>query len=178
SHQAAYPIAQLLGARCVVRGHGEHGQFAPDFTSVRDHPLGVHSDVWGEVGLVDHEQIGAFDSGTTLAGHVTAPRHVDTENLRVHQRGTDRSGEVVTATLDQHHVQRGELPLHVLHGDEICADIVADGGVWASPGFDRVDPLHGQHTRRAQHAGVFVRVDVVGDHRDVHVVGEVFAQRG
>src|SRR5699024_10043471 len=113
-NQTAHPVAQLLGGGWLVRGHCEHRQFATHRPGIRDHPLWIHSDVWGEVCLVDHEQIRTFDPRATLTGHVTATRHVDTEDLRVHQRGTERGGEVVTAALDQHHIQRGELPLHVL----------------------------------------------------------------
>ena len=101
--------------------------------------------------------------GPALAGDVAAAGDVEHEDLRVDQRGRERRGEVVAAGLDQHQVERREVGLEVLDGEQVRGDVVADRGVRAGAGLDGADPLGVEHPGGAQQPGVLVGVDVVGD---------------
>ena len=107
--------------------------------------------------------------GPTLARDVAAAGHVEHEDLRVDQRRREGRGQVVAAGLDENDVQRGEVALEVLDGQQVGGDVVADGGVRAGAGLDRADPLRVEDAGGAQEPGVLVGVDVVGDHAELQL---------
>ena len=150
----------------VAGGHG-----------VGDHPRHIDADVRRQVGLVHHQQVRPVDTWSALAGDVPAAGDVEHEDLRVHQRRGERRGEVVAAGLDENDVERGEVVLEVLDGQQIGGDVVADGRVWAGAGLDRADPLRVEHARRAQEPRVLVGVDVVGDDAELQLGGQLPADR-
>ena len=67
--------------------------------------------------------------------------------------------------------------LEVLDGQQVGGDVVADRGVRAGAGLDRPDPLRGEHPGRAQEPRVLVGVDVVGDHAEPQLGGELAAEQ-
>ena len=142
---------------------------SPGLLGVAHHLRHVDPHVRRQVGLVDDQHVGAGDARPALAGDVTAAGHVEHEELGVDQGRGEGGGQVVAAGLDQHHVDRGEVALEVLDGQQVLGDVVADRGVRAGTGLHRPDPLGGQHPGRAQEAGVLVGVDVVGDHRQAQL---------
>ena len=106
------------------------------------------------------------DAGAALAGDVAAAGDVEDEDLHVDEGGRERRRQVVATGLDEHQVQRVEVGLEVLDGEQVGGDVVADRRVRARPGLDGADPLRVQHAGRAQESGVLVGVDVVGDDGD------------
>lgn len=110
----------------------------------------------GEVDLVHDQQVRAADAGAALAGHVAAAGDVQDEQLRVHERGGEGGGEVVAAGLDQHDVQRVEVALEVLDGQQVHRHVIADRGVAGADGTGHAE------TQRAVGGGV-----VQGDLRDL-----------
>ena len=70
-----------------------------------------------------------------------------------------------------------ELPLEVGHGAEVGAGVVADRRVRAAAGLDAHDALHRQCFAAGEELGIFVRVDVVGDHREIDLGPEGAAKR-
>ncbi len=57
--------------------------------------------------------------GPALAGDVTAAGDVEDEDLRVDEGGGEGRGEVVATGLDEHDVERGEVVLEVLDGEQV-----------------------------------------------------------
>ena len=114
---------------------------------VAAHHREVGADQRRQVGLVDHQQVGAGDAGPALARHLVAAGHVDHEDLPVDQARAERGGQVVAAALHQHQVERAEPRLQLLDRVQVGGDVVADGGVRAAAGLHRADPVVGQHAR-------------------------------
>ncbi|CPU62701.1 Uncharacterised protein [Mycobacteroides abscessus] len=171
-----HPRRERVDRLAVEAREREHGGAVARGRRVEDHARDVHPHVRGEVGLVDDEQVRPGDPRPALARDVAAPGDVEHEDLRVDERGREGGGEVVAAGLDEHDVERREVLLEVLDGEEVGGDVVADRGVRARAGLDRADALGVEHARGAQEPRVLVRVDVVGDDPEAQHLGQLAAQ--
>ena len=163
-----------------VRAQRDRGdrQPLPPLGRLAHHALDVGADERRQVGLVDHQQVGAGDAGAALARDVVARGDVDDEDLHVRERGGEDRGQVVAAALDEDDVQRTGRRLELLDRLEVGGDVVADRGVRAAAGLDGGDALDRQHARGAQELGVLGRVDVVGHDAQAGLGAQRAAQRG
>ena len=107
--------------------------------------LEVGADERGEVGLVDHEQVGGGDARAALARHLVAAGHVDHEDLHVDEAGLNVAVRL-SPPLSTRTRSSGPRPrLQLLDRVEVGGDVVADRGVRAAAGLDGEDPLGRQH---------------------------------
>ena len=141
----------------------QHGATVSRRFGIRHHLRHVDADVGREVGLVDDEEVGAPDTRAALASDIAAARDIQDEDLRVDQSGRERRCQVVAAGLDEHDVERREVPLEVFGGEQVGGDVIADRGVRARAGLDGADALGVEHAGGAQEPGILVGVDVVRD---------------
>jgi len=126
--------------------------------------------LFGNVDLVDDQQVGFGDAGAAFAGDLVAGGHVDHVQGEVAQFRAESGGEVVAAGFHQHQFQARVTALQVVDGGQVHGSILADGGMRAAAGFHAQDAVCGQGFVAQQEVGVFPGVDVVGDHGDVVVV--------
>src|SRR5690606_3052981 len=163
-----------------VLGEGDEGGGASGahLGGVTVHDVEVGADQRGQVGLVDHQQVGEGDAGAALAGHLVAARDVDDEDLHVDQAGGEGGGEVVAAGLHQDQIQGRVRGDQGVDGVEVGGDVVADGGVRAAGGVHGGDALVGQGGVAAKEVGVLGGVDDVGQHRQRQSLEQLPAQRG
>jgi hypothetical protein len=78
---------------------------------------------WGQVGLVDDEEIALGDAGAALARNLLACCHVDHVDGQIRQFGAEGGGQVVAARFDEDDVGIGEVLEHAVNGFQV------DGGV-------------------------------------------------
>lgn len=97
----------------------------------------------GQINLVHHQQIRARDTRPALPGNLVTARNVDHVDDEIGQLARVVGGEVVAAGLNEEEV-RFELALQGLQGEQVGADVFADGGVGAAACFDGADARWGQ----------------------------------
>ena len=159
-----HPLLERRHRLRIAPGHPEYRTTGPHLASLPDHPVDIHIDERPEIGLVDHQQIGPRDTRPALAHHVAATCHIEHEDLHIDQRGGEGCGQIVSARFDQDDVDRREIGLQILRGQQIHRDVIADGGMRAGSGLHRPDALRVQHPCRLQETGILIGVDVIGHH--------------
>ena len=134
------------------------------------HDLQISTNGLGKVNLVDHQQIRARDTRSTLARNLVATRNVNHIDDEVGQLARVVRSEVITAGLDEEEIC-GELPLQVLQCEQVGTDVLADGGVRAAAGLDGANTRRGEGLVAGEELGVFPvdRKDIVRDNRSLGV---------
>ena len=145
---------------------------------IAPHHFEISTDIGGQIGLVDDQNIGLGYPRSVLAWNLVACGHVDHVDEKVHQRGAEGEGEVVAARFDQHHVAVGESGLHLLDRRNIHRRVFPHGRMRARAGFNADDPLLDKDAlQHFTHVfGVFRGYHVVGYHQ--HFVAHVQKPRG
>jgi hypothetical protein len=87
-----------------------------------------------------------------------------------------RSGKIVPAGFDQHHIKIGKAPTHGRDGCKIDRGILANGGVRTAAGLNAHDALHRQGVSYGQEPRVLLGIDVVGDGADIVAVAQRLAE--
>ena len=134
------------------------------------HDLQISTNGLGQVNLVDHQQIRARDTRSTLARNLVATRDINHIDDKVGQLARVVRSEVITAGLDEEEIG-GELPLQVLQREQVGTDVLADGGVRAAAGLDGANTRRGEGFVAGEELGVFPvdRKDIVRDNRSLGV---------
>ncbi len=132
----------------------------------------------GEVGLVDHQEVGLGDARAALARHLVPAGDVDDVDGEVRQLAAVLRGEVVPPALHEEQLGRR---IHLLHQplerQQIVADVLADRRVRTAAGLHRPDALGGERLVADQELGVLPGEDVVGHHAEAQPVAQQPAQR-
>ena len=166
--------AHDLGDALAGPAVGEHERLAVAHQRrVALHDLEAGADVRREVGLVDDQDVRLRDARAVLARDLVAGGDVDDVDEVVDEGRAEGQRQVVAAALDEHHVGVREPRLHVLHGGEVHARVLAHGGVRAGAGLDAQDAVLDEHAleRPLDVLGVLGRDHVVG--HDQHLGAEV-----
>src|SRR5215472_11607458 len=154
----------------------DEGAGAAHAARVSVHDLEAGADQWGEIDLVDDEQIGAGDPGAAFARDLVAGGDVNDIDRQIGEFGREGRGEVVAPRLDQYQVETRKYSVHLGDGGEIDRGVLADRRVRTAPGLDAADPLRRQRSTAGQEFGVLASIDVVGDDRDLVAAPHLFAQ--
>jgi hypothetical protein len=115
----------------------------PHLRRIPLHNLQIRPDSLRQINLVNHQQIRARDTRPALPGNLITARNVDHVDDEIGQLTRVVRGEVVAARLDEEEVGF-ELALQGLQGEEVGADVFADGGVGAAACFDGADAGGGE----------------------------------
>ena len=141
------------------------------------HHAEVGAHVRRQVDLVDDEQIRPRDARAALARDLLSFRDVDDIDGRVHELRTERGGQVVATALHQQEVERREPSQQAANRFEVDGRVLANRRVRAAAGLDADDALGRQRPAPREELGVFLRIDVVGDHGHVHARSQPQAER-
>lgn len=129
----------------------------PALTHLRRIPL-HHRDIRAhglrKINLVHDQQVGACNTGPALAGYLVTTGDVNDVDDEVGEFARVVRGEVIAAGLDEEEVGL-ELAVEVLQGEEVGADVFADGGVRAPACFDGADALGREGFIAGEELGVF-----------------------
>lgn len=96
-----------------------------------------------KISLVHNQQVRPRDAGAALARHLVSASNVDHVDDEIRQLARVVRGQVVAAGLDEEEVGL-ELLVQRLQGEQVGADVLADGGVRAAACFDGADARGGQ----------------------------------
>src|SRR5262249_26443505 len=91
------PPDHLLQACATFEVREEEWAFTAHHPGVAGHDVEARTDVRGEVGLVDHEEIRTGHARTPLTRDLVAPGDVDHIDGRVHELGAEAGRQVVAA---------------------------------------------------------------------------------
>ena len=144
----------------------------PHFPRIPLHNTEIGPDSLSEVALVDHQEITPRDPWPPLTRHLVPTRHIDHIYDEIRQFAGIVGSQVIPARFDEEEVTPAELAVQRLEGVQVCADVLADGGVGAPPRLDGADAGGWQGGVAVQELGVFAGEDVVGHGRE----GVGFAQ--
>lgn len=147
-------INNILNSRPTLN-HSKHRRSTLSHLSrIPLHNSQVRTDGLSQIDLVHNQQIRARDTGSTLAGHLITTSDINHVDNEVSQLATVVSGKVVAAGFDEEEVGL-ELSVQGLQGQEVGADVFADGGVRAAAGFDGADAGRGEGFVAGEEFGVF-----------------------
>ena len=163
---ATHPMSDFdagaVGTRQADHRPRRHGQRSTS-SIIRWH---VDADVRRQVGIVDHEEIRAFDPRPALACDVAATGDVEDEDMCVDEGGREGRGEIVAPRFHQNRVQPECTPPSsssmVRRLAPVSSRIAVCGQAPVSTA--RIRSAR-EHPGRPQETGVLVGVDVVGDDR-------------
>src|SRR5712692_9242446 len=135
-------------------------------TRVTFHDTQIGADIWREVNLVDHEQVGEDQACSALAWDLVAVGDVDHIEIPIDQFRAEGQREVVSTTLDEGVIGEGMCRLELFEDCQIHRWVLTDSGVRAGSGLDPRDPaLLDDAVQRGPHMHlVLATEDVVGDH--------------
>src|SRR2546425_2458540 len=157
------PRDHLLQARAALEVREDEWLVTAHQLGVARHDVEARADVWCEVDLVDHEEIGTRHARTAFAWDLVAAGDVDDVYGRVDQLGTEAGRQLVAAGLQKHDFQIrvpfGELVERV----EVHRRVLANGGMRASAGLHPDDAIVGQRLAAHQQLHVLAREDGVRD---------------
>ena len=157
---------------------GEDVRFASaNSRGVSLHNFQAGADVRSQVNLVNDQKSGVGDSGSAFSRNFVALGNVNHVNRSVDQFRTERSGQVVSATLDEEQVKLRKGPLE--HGTrfQIYRSIFTDGGMRASTRLDSHDSLGREYLATHKEFGILARIDVIRDHSDAIAGSEMETKR-
>src|SRR5690625_1815001 len=165
----ADPGQNLVQAVVGLQVGEDERLIAPEFARVFVHHVQVGTDVGGQVGFVDDEEI-RFDHA--LAGFtwdLLTLGDVDNVHRKIDEFGAEGGRQVVPSGFYEHNVEIVVASFELLAAGFVHRGGCAAGGVRAAAGFGAGNPVEGQHTVGGQEFGVFDGVDVVGDgcHREL-----------
>ena len=146
------------------------------FFCVTVHHAKIGADQRREIDLVDHQQVGPGNARAALAGDFVTGRDVDHIDSEIGELRAEGGREVVAAGFDNHQIELGKFSAQIGDRRQIHRGILVDRGMGTATGFNTGDTVRRQRPRPGQELGVFLRVDIVGDHRDLVSVAELLAQ--
>ena len=97
-----------------------------------DHPVEVDAHVWGQIGFVDHEQIGANNARTSLAGNVVAASHVDDKHPEIGEIARECRGQIVATAFHEDQLKPREATFKLIRRLDIRSWILSDDCVGAA----------------------------------------------
>ena len=103
------------------------------------HAREIDADMWGEIGLVDHQHIAANDARPALARNVVAAGDINHEHPEVGEVAREGGGEIVAAALQQDQLDAGEPSLQFVRCLDVERRILAYDGVRTGARLDRRD---------------------------------------
>jgi hypothetical protein len=134
---------------------GKHRR--PALTHLRGialHNSQISPDSLGKINLVHNEQVRPRNARSALARHLVTPSHINNIDDVVRELARVVGGEVVASGLDEEEVGL-KLLLELLQGEQVCADVLADGRVRAAACFDCSDAVGGEGFIAGEEFGIF-----------------------
>lgn len=126
------------------------------------HHAEVGPDEWGEVDLVNDEEIAGANRGSTFSWDFVSFGDIDDVNERIDQLWGKGGGEIVAAAFDEQQLETGEFRLQCTTGLLVHRRVVADRGVRTSAGFDSSDPFGRQCRVPNEELSILRAIDVIG----------------
>jgi hypothetical protein len=140
----------------------DEGPCAAHAPRVAVHDVEAGADQWGEIGLVDDEEVGAGNARPAFARDLVTGSDIDHVDRQICEFGRESRSEVVAARLDQQQIEIREQLIELGNGGEVDRGVFADGGTRATAGLDAADPVRRQGAAAGQEFGVLAGIDVVG----------------
>ena len=153
----------------------DEGAGAPHLAGVAGHDVEVGAYGWGEVGLIDDEQVALGEAGAAFAGDFVAASHVDHLDRVIGEFAAEAGSEVVASRFEEKHLGLVKT-LKVLERLEVGGNVLADRCVRAPPGFDSADAVSGKGLVLDQEFAVFAGEDVIRYGRHAESVPESEAE--
>lgn len=148
------------------------GAVAPHFPRVAFHDAEVCSHGWGQISLIDHQEVRLSQTGPTFPGNLIATSDVDHLNGVVCQFPAEAGCQIIAAGFEEKDV-RLELLVEFFQGNQVGRDVLPNGGVGATTGLNRTDSSGIEGLIANQEFAVFPGEDVVGHGGKLHPVSEV-----
>jgi hypothetical protein len=155
-------------------GEDERARTTHEF-GIALHDFEIRADGRSEVGLVDDQKIGLCDARTAFAWNFIATRNVNDLDGVIGEFATEASSEIIAARLEQKNV-RVELAMEFFEREQVRGDVLANGGVRATPGFDSANSFGGQGVVADEEFAIFPRKNVVRDGSDAQFIAEMAAE--
>lgn len=108
------------------------------FFGVPGHYLKGGPHQWGQIGLIDNQQVRFGYARSSFAGDFLTGCDVDDVERKVCQFGAEGGGQVVAATLHKDDVQEGKGSGQPGYGFQVDGCILPDGGMGTAAGFHAV----------------------------------------
>src|SRR5262249_8886214 len=135
---------------------GKHERFRPTHhPGVALHYAQVCADMGCKVDLIDHEEVGACDAGTSFPRYLIAAGNIDDVNGCVNQFGAETGRKIVATAFEEQDVQVWKSLPHLRDRVEIDRRIFAYGRMRASAGFDADDAIDGKRLAPYQKLHIF-----------------------
>jgi hypothetical protein len=154
----------------------DEGTVAAHEAGVAVHDVEIGANGLGEIGFVDHEEVGLGNAGPAFAGNFVSASDIDYVNGVIGEFTTEMGGQVVATGFEQEQVGLKAL-VEFLEGQEIGGNIFADGSMRAAAGLNGADAFRRQCLVTNQEFTVLASEDVVGDGGNVHAVPQFPAER-
>ena len=142
---------------------------------VARHNIEIRAHGLGQVGFVDHQQVGLRDAGAAFARDLVAAGNVDDLNRVIRQFAAEAGGQIVATRLDEQDI-RPELAMQFFQREQVRGNVFSDGCVRAAAGFEGANPFWFQRVVSHQELTVLLREDIVGNRRDRQRLAEAPAK--
>ena len=145
------------------------------FSAVSIHDREVCSNVFSQIGLVDHEQIRLSCARAAFARDLVSARDVDHIDRVIGEFTAEIRGQIVTARFQQDHLWL-EVAGEIFDSQQVCCDVFANRGVWAAAGLDGSNAIWFESVVSHQEFGIFLCEDVVCDDGQTVIFTQTAAQ--
>jgi len=147
------------------------GSVTTHFEGVAFHDGEVGADGGGEVDFVDHQEIALGDTGAAFARDFVTARDVDDLDGEVGEFAAVAGGEVVAAGLDEEQFGMEAL-VEIFEGEEVGGDVLADGCMGTTAGFDGGNAFVGKGVVADEKLAVFLGEDVIGHGAEAQAIAQ------
>ena len=140
------------------------------------HHLERRAHMRGKIDLIDDQQVGARDAGSTLARNLVAARHVDHVDGHIDQFRAEHGRQVIAAAFHEDQLEVGQFGFEIRDGLQVHRSVLADRRMRAPAGFDAANTLRRQRPLADQELRIFFRINIVCDDADAIAAGKFTAQ--
>lgn len=166
----------LADAVSVLDPGEDEGAIAAHLCAVALHDREVGSDRFGQVGLVDDQEVGLGDSRAALARDLVASGDVDHVDRIVGEFPAEMGGEVVAAGFAEEQVGL-DLCRELLERQQVGRNIFPDRGMRAASCLNGLDALSLEGPVTNQEFSVLAGEDVVGYRGQAQTLAQFAAER-
>ena len=129
----------------------------------------------GQIGFVDHQQIGLRDAGPAFAGDFVTARDVNDLDGEVRQLPAETRREIVAPGFDEQKL-RMEGAVQFLQRQEVRRNVFADRRVRTAAGLDGADAFGGQRVVLGEKFAVLLGEDIIGHGGNVQLRPQLQAE--
>src|SRR5450830_112597 len=158
-------VHQRLNAITGLAIGEDEGLVLAHHAGVVVHHLKAGTDIGGQIGLVDDQDVGLGDARAVLARDLVAGSDIDHVDEKVDQGRAEGEGQVVAPGLDQHQIGFWKARLHVFDRSQIHRRVFTHRRMRAGAGLDADDFLFDQNALEGA-------LDVFGILGGDHIVGD------